>query len=163
VPGETGSWHEPSSVFTDPALAPLRPLFARARRLDPVASDRLLRERATANIRSRPATYARNVAANTARLFFAALMRPGLSVTRIAVNVLFNGALLAGLAWAVVLARRRRLALPPETVPVALFAALSIAIHLPPSASPRMLLPVVPALLWLVAQVDGARRAARAS
>jgi hypothetical protein len=90
-------------------------------------------------------------------------MRPGLSFTRVGVNVLFNGALLAGLCWALVLARRRRLALPPETAPIALFAVLSVAIHLPPAASPRLLLPIVPALLWLVAQVDGARRAARTS
>lgn len=161
--GETGSWHEPGAVFSDPALARLRPLFADLRRLDPVASDEALRARATANIRAHPVAYVRNVAANAARLFLAAPMRPGLSVARVGVDVLFNGALLAGLAWSVVLARRRRLALPPETVPFAVFAVLAIAIHLPPSASPRMLLPVVPALLWLVAQVDGARRAARTS
>lgn len=161
--GETGSWHEPSAVFTDPGLARFRPFFAHLRRLDAVAGDEALRDRATTNIRAHPAAYARNIAANAARLFFAAPMRPGLSVPRVGVDVLFNGALLAGLAWAVALARRRRLGLPPETVPFAIFAALAIAIHLPPSASPRMLLPIVPVLLWLVAQVDGARRAARTS
>jgi hypothetical protein len=161
--GETGSWHEPSDVFADPGLARFRPFFAHLRRLDPVASDDALRDRATANIKAHPVAYARNLAANAARLFFAAPMRPGLSIPRVGVDVLFNGALLAGLAWAVALARRRRLALPPETVPFAVFAVLAVAIHLPPSASPRMLLPIVPVLLWLVAQVDGARRAARTS
>jgi hypothetical protein len=161
--GETGSWHEPSSVFTDPELARFRPLFAHLRRLDPVASDDELRERAVANIRAHPAAYARNLAANTSRLFFAAPMRPALSASRVGIDLLFNGALLAGLAWALAVARRRRLELPAETLPIAAFAVLAIAIHLPPSASPRMLLPVVPALLWLVAQVDGARRAGRTS
>jgi hypothetical protein len=161
--GETGSWHEPSSVFTDPALTRFRPFFDHLRRVDPIASDDELRARATANIRAHPAAYARNVAANAARLFFSAPMRPGLSATRVGINVLFNGLLLIGLGWAAVVARRRRLALPPETMAFAAFAGLAIAIHLPPSASPRMLLPIVPVLLWLVAQVDGARRAARAS
>src|SRR4051794_9876417 len=46
--GETGSWHEPSAVFTDPGLARFRPFFAHLRRLDPVASDEALRDRATA-------------------------------------------------------------------------------------------------------------------
>jgi hypothetical protein len=161
--GETGSWHEPSSVFTEPALSRYRPFFASLRRLDAVASDDALRARASANIRAHPVAYARNLAANAARLFFAAPMRPALSVPRVGINVLFNGALLAGLLWAAVMARRRRLALPPETMPFALFAALAVAIHLPPAASPRMLLPIVPVLLWLVAQIDGARRAARTS
>jgi hypothetical protein len=162
-PGETGAWHEPSSVFTDPALARQRPFFAHLRTLDAVRYDDALRARATANIEAHPAAYARNLLANAARLFFAAPMRPELSFARVGVNVLFNGLLLAGLVWAAVLARRRRLAVAPETVPFAVFAALAILVHLPPSASPRMLLPIVPVLLWLVAQVDGARRAARAS
>jgi hypothetical protein len=161
--GETGSWHEPSSVFTDPSLVRFRPFFASLQRLDAVASDDALRARASANIRAHPVAYARNLAANATRLFFAAPMRPGLSVPRVGVNVLFNGALLAGLLWAAVLARRRRLALPGETLPFAAFALLAIAVHLPPSASPRMLLPIVPVLIWLVAQVDSARRAADVS
>jgi hypothetical protein len=160
--GQTGAWHEPSSVFTDPALVRYRPFFASLQRLDAVQSDDALHDRATANIRSHPVAYVRNLAANVTRLFFAAPMSPGLSITRVAVNVLFNGALLAGLVWAAVLARRRRLALPAETLPFAVFAVLATTIHLPPSASPRMLLPIVPVLLWLVAQVDGARRAAAA-
>jgi hypothetical protein len=150
-------------VFTDPALARQRPFFTHLRTLDAVRYDDALRARATANIEAHPAAYARNLLANAARLFFAAPMRPELSFARVGVNVLFNGLLLAGLVWAAVLARRRRLAVAPETVPFAVFAALAILVHLPPSASPRMLLPIVPVLLWLVAQVDGARRAARAS
>ena len=158
VPGENGHWYEPHRVEEDPRLAPLRPLFRRVATLDPVSSDLALREQAVANIRARPLGYARNLAANTTRLFFAYPMRPQLSVIRVGANVLFNSLLLAGVAWAALFVWRRRPSLPPETTPIALFAALAIAVHLPVSASPRMLLPVVPALLWIVAQVGAASR-----
>ena len=156
-PGETGQWHEPADVFTDPALAAFRPLFARLRTLDPVASDQALRERAAANIRARPATYARNVAANVTRLFFAVPMRPRLSAVRIGANVLFNGPLLLAVGWAAGVLWPRRGRLPPEAIPIALFAMVAIAVHVPPSASPRMLLPIVPALVWLVALAGALR------
>ncbi len=158
LPGETGQWREPRLVGRDPATATYAPLFRRLARLHPVESDRRLRELAVANIRERPAAYARNLAANTARLFFSVPMRPRLTVLGIGVYVCFNGLLLAAVGWAAaVLWRRRRLA-PPETLPIALFAALGIAVHLPPSASPRMLLPLVPALLWLVVQAFAVAR-----
>ncbi len=158
LPGETGEWHEPALVEQDPATAAYGPLFRELATLHPVESDRRLRELAQANIRARPLDYARNLAANTARLLFSVPMRPGLSPLGIAVYVLFNTLVLAATAWAAVLLWRRRRALAPETAPIALFAALAIAVHLPPSASPRMLLPVVPALLWLVAQAWAGRR-----
>jgi hypothetical protein len=174
VPGETGQWHEPSQVSWDPALARYRPFFRELQTLDPVESDSRLRERALANIRARPGDYARNLAANAARLLFSAPMRPGLPPLGVAVYALFNSLLMAAAGWAAVILWRRRRAVPPETVPIALFAAIAIAAHLPPSASPRMLLPIVPALLWLVAhaaalwrderaQAVRARRAARTS
>ena len=166
-PGETGSWHEPASVFDDPQLTAFRPLFAHVARLDPVASDIALRAAASRNVRAHPWRYARNVAANVTRLFFAWPMRPQLSATRIAANVLFNAPLLAAVVWAAaVLWRRRRV---PGTLAIAAFGALGLAVHLPPSASPRMLLPLVPVLLWLVAQAFAVRdqpavaRAARKS
>ena len=152
LPGETGQWHEPRDVLRDPAFAALHPLFRRLETTDPVAADRLLRERAVANIRRNPGQYARNLVANVSRLCCSAPMRPSLGPLSIATYTLFNGVLLAGVAWAASVLWRRRRSLPPETVPVALFAAVGIAVHLPPSASPRMLLPVVPALVWLIAQ-----------
>ena len=157
LPGETGQWHEPGLVGRDPATAAYAPLFDRLARLHPVDSDRWLRERAMDNVRARPAAYVRNLAANTTRLFFSVPMRPGLTPLGVGVYILFNGLLLAGVGWAARVLWRRRGLLPPETVPVALFAALGIAVHLPPSASPRMLLPLVPALLWLVALASTAR------
>ena len=152
LPGETGQWHEPAKVATDPALAAYAPLFERLAALDPVRSDRRLRELALAHIRARPLAYARNLAANAARLVFSVPMRPRLPLFGIAVYVLFNSLLLCGVAWAAAVLWRRRGTLPPETAPIALFAVLAVAVHLPPSASTRMFLPVVPALLWLVAQ-----------
>ena len=160
LPGETGQWHEPALVEEDPAIAAYGPLFRELATLHPVASDRRLRDLAEANIRARPLDYARNLVANTTRLFFSFPMRPGLTALGIGVYVVFNTLLLAGVAWAAVVLwrRHRRGALAPETVPIALFAALAIAVHLPPSASPRMLMPVVPALLWLVVQAWAGRR-----
>jgi len=107
-PGETGQWHEPSTVARDPALAAFRPLFRRLETLDPVHSDRELRRRAIANIRARPAHYARNVAANAGRLFFSIPMRPRRSLTRIGANVLFNSLLLVAVGWSAVLLWHRR-------------------------------------------------------
>ena len=158
VPSKTGKWHEPVEVVRYPALAAYRPLFLRLEKVHPVRSDRWLRRLAIANIRARPAQYGRNLAANVGRLFFAAPMRPPRPVSVAAYGV-SNGLLLAGVAWAAVMLWRRRRALPPEAAPIALFAAVAIVVHLPPSASPRMLLPIVPALLWLIAQA-GARRGA---
>ena len=152
VPTETGEWHEPNQVAWDPALAAFRPLFRSLEGVHPVESDRRLRARALANIRARPARYARNLAANVGRLLASAPMRPGLPPLGIAVYALFNALLAAAVAWAAARLWRRRGALAPETAPIAVFAAIAIAVHLPPSATPRMLLPVVPALLWLVAQ-----------
>ena len=159
VPGETGQWHEPRDVPRDPALAALRPLFLRLEEVDPVRSDRLLRQQAIENIRARPAQYARNLVANASRLVFSAPMRPSLGPLSIATYGVFNVLLLAGAGWAAAVLWRRRRCVAPETAPIALFAGVAILVHLPPSASPRMLLPVVPALVWLIAQAAG--RAAR--
>jgi hypothetical protein len=65
--------------------------------------------------------------------------------------VAFNGTLLAAVGAAVMRVVRARRSLPPEAVPFLLFAALAFAIHLLTSAEPRMLIPIVPALIWLIA------------
>lgn len=151
VEGETGQWHSPVRVYRDPALSAYRPLFRRLDEVHPLASDLVLRRRAIENIRERPALYLRNLGANVLRLFFWAPMRSERPVALVAGSVLFNGALLLALAWAARRLWRRRGDLPPETAPLALFAALAIAVHIPVSASPRMLLPVVPVLVLIVA------------
>lgn len=66
--------------------------------------------------------------------------------------IVFNGLLLAGLAWSARRLWRRRRVLPRETPPFVLIAVIAVGIHVLPSAQPRMLLPIVPVLLWFVAQ-----------
>jgi hypothetical protein len=158
LPGETGQWHSPVRVYRDPALAPYRPLFRRLDAVHPLESDRELRRRALAGIRARPARYAQNLAANAARLLVFAPARPRRPASTLAMYAAGNGLVVAGAAWAAPRLWRRRRALGPETVPFALFAALAVAVHLPPSASPRMLIPVVPVLVLLVARAAGDAR-----
>ena len=157
LPGETGQWHSPVRVFRDPALASYRPLFRRLDEVHPLESDRVLRRLATENIRADPLAYARNLAANAGRLLFWAPMRSARPWGLVALCVVFNGLLLVAVGRAARRLWRRRADRPPETVAFALFAAVAVAVHLPPSASPRMLLPVVPVLVWFVA-VAAARR-----
>jgi 4-amino-4-deoxy-L-arabinose transferase-like glycosyltransferase len=156
LPGETGQWHSPVRVFKDPALAPYRPLFRRLDEVHPLESDLVLRRRAVANIRARPGVYARNVAANVSRLFFWTPVRSRRTPLGMAVLVVSNGLLLAGSLWAGRALWRRRRELPPEAGPFCAFAVLAIAVHLPVAASPRMLLPVVPVLVWLIAYARAA-------
>ncbi len=160
-PGQSGQWHDPRLLDEDPALAAFKPLFGRLKTFDPVRSDLVLRRHAIANIRARPDRYARNLVANAGRLFFSVPMRPRPSLVRLGADVLFNALLLAAAGWAAILLWRRRSQAPPETAPIACFALAAIAVHLPPSASPRMLLPVVPPLIWLVAQAVAARERER--
>jgi 4-amino-4-deoxy-L-arabinose transferase-like glycosyltransferase len=165
LPGETGQWHSPVRVYRDPALAAYRPMFHRLDRVHPLESDLELRRRAIGNVRARPGVYARNLAANVSRLLFSVPARSGRSAVELGVLVVFNGALVLGLACAArsLLRRRRSHALPPETLPFALLAVLAIAVHVPPSASPRMLLPVVPLLVWFLAQACRPRQPATRS
>lgn len=156
-PGENGQWHSVGSVRRQPELAAYRPLFERLGRLSPLEQDDEFRRLAAENIRREPLLYARNLAANTARLFFFAPMNTPRSPVVIAGCVLFNGALLLGVAWAVLTMWRRR-SWPPEAVAFGLFAALSIGVHVVASAQPRMLTPVAPVLLWFVATARSRRR-----
>ncbi|MDP9384828.1 MAG: hypothetical protein M3P50_06295 [Actinomycetota bacterium] len=148
--GENGQWHGPFSVRRTPELAAYRPLFDRVGRLTPLEQDDEFRRLATENIRREPLLYLRNVAANTSRLFFFAPMNTPRSPVAIAGCAIFNGALLIGVAWAL-LAMRRRRSWPPEAAAFGLFAALGIGVHLLASAQPRMLTPLVPVLLWFAA------------
>ena len=157
--GETGEWHPRHHVMADPALRGERRLFRRLPMLPPLEADAELRRRALANVRADPWGYGRNLAANVSRLFFLVPMRYGYPPWTVAGAMAFNGLLLAAVAWAAVRLRRRPRALPPEAPAFALFAALGVLVHLPAPASPRLLLPVVPPLLWFVAHAHASRGA----
>jgi hypothetical protein len=156
VPGETGQWHSPVRVFRDDRLTAHRPFFRRLDEVHPLTSDRALKREALENIRAEPLVYARNVAANAARLLVYAPATPRRATGELVAYAAGNGLLLLGLAWAAPRLRHRR-PRDPRTVPFALFAALAVAVHLPPSASPRMLIPVVPVLVHLIAQAQATR------
>jgi len=162
TPGATGTWHRPEAVAGETALRAHRPLFA-SLPADPVARDLALRRVAVANVRAHPLAYARNLGANASRLFFLWPMEPPRRAPVVASAVVFNGALALGVMWAGRRLWRRRRTLPPETLAFVLFAALGIGVHVPPSAQPRMLLPLVPVLAWLIALAAGATRPAPAA
>jgi hypothetical protein len=149
---DLGAWH--------PIDEPTRPEHARffrsIRTLGPVEHDVALQRRAREWITDDPVGYVRNVMVNTGRILFGAPypdqadqpLRPLLYGVP---NALLLGALALSLP---VLVRRRR-ELPPEATPFAAFAAVTVAFHVLLSADPRMLLPVVPAVLWIISVAIG--------
>jgi len=162
VPGETGEFHGVRPVFEDAALAPVRPLFRRLNTMPPLARDRELRRVAIQNVRARPAAYARNLAANTARLWFLLPTRPRPPLGTVVLFALPGALLLAALGWSAPRLWRARRALPAEAPALAAFAVLGLGIHLIPSADPRMTLPLVPVLVWFVVLAATSRAPARA-
>jgi hypothetical protein len=156
-PGETGQWHAAHTVFQQARFARYRPFFEHLRTLPPLERDAAMQSTAIANIRARPAEYARNLAANAARLWFLVPVWPRVAWGALALCWIFNGPLLLASAWAAATLIRNRGRLAPETFPIAAFAGIGLLLHLFPSADPRMLLPLVPALVWLIAQAAAVR------
>jgi len=151
APGETGEWHPARHVMRDPALRSERPFFRRLRTLPPLEQDVLLRRRAVENARSDPLRYARNVAANVSRLLFLVPRRYGYPGWVVAGAVVSNSLLLAAVGWGAARRRRRARPLGPEAPAFGLLAVLGVAIHVPAPATPRMLVPLVPLMLWWAA------------
>jgi hypothetical protein len=148
--GETGQWHAVHTVFQDPALSRYRALFIGLQRLTPLQRDEALGRVALANIRASPGLYVRNLAANVGRLWFFQPFRPPPPTGVVVTYVVANALLLAAVGWAAVVLIPRRRRLPRETLPFAAFATGALLVHVVTSAEPRMALPAVPALLWLV-------------
>jgi hypothetical protein len=148
---QLGQWHASHTVFADPALAAYKPLFHHLATMSPLQRDLTLRHLAIVQAEGHPAKYGLNLLANVSRMFFGFPFSFTLSAAVLAGLVIFNSALIGGLAAAAVYLRRSRRSLPPEATPFLWFAALAIAIHLFPSAEPRFLIPLIPVPIWVMA------------
>ncbi|TML97048.1 MAG: hypothetical protein E6G05_14355 [Actinobacteria bacterium] len=151
-PSQLGQWHAPHTVNTDPALAGYRPFFHYVSSLGPLQGDLKLQHVALAQAVAHPAKYLLNLLANVGRMFLGFPFSFKLSVAVVTGLALFNGALLAALMAAAVSLRRARRPLPPEALPYLLFFGLGLAVHLLPTAEPRMVVPLIPIPLWLIGQ-----------
>jgi hypothetical protein len=154
APDQLGEWHSWRSTLTQASLAAYRPLFERLTPLDPLNKDLALQHLAWVQATGRPVKFAVNVGANVARMWagmpFSFRLAPAILAGLWASNL----ALLVGLGRAVRRAVRLRRAgaaqrADPAARAFAAFAAIGLAAHLLPSAEPRMMLPVVPVLIWL--------------
>jgi hypothetical protein len=148
--GDLGDWHDYPDVFRDSNLAPHRHFFLRLERARPPEQDAQLERAGLRQIAAHPLGYLRNLAYNVSRLFSDAPR----SFTNAPANrsdLLANLPLLAATFVAIFILRRRRRFIGPEVWPVAIAAALAVAIHVPVAAFARFLLPVIPLALWLCA------------
>ena len=147
---DTGDWHCATDVFSQDWLAPHRPFFRANAGLSPVEQNRALERRAVENLREHPGNYAGNLAANASRMLFNVPYSERGFETRSLAFVIPGLVLLGFLAVTLVRLLRADDALVPEALPFALFAAVAFAVHLPISAYTRMLIPIVPLLVWLI-------------
>lgn len=158
APDQHGAWHAVHTVFRNPYLAPFRPFFRRVDHLPPLRRDLALQSAAVHNGLAHPLHFAVDVAANAGRMLVAAPLGvhlPWLLVAGYsACIVVLLGAAAVGIARLLRGPRR----LPREAIPFALLLGLGFAIHLLPTADPRMLMPLIPLLVWAAAQGWGQPR-----
>ena len=160
-PSQLGEWHATHTVNTDPTLAAYRPFFHYVSSLGPLKADLELQHVALVQAVGHPAKYLLNLLANVGRMFLGFPFSFSLSLALVVGLALFNGALLAALVAACVSLRRAPRPLPPETIPFLLLLAVGVAVHLLPTAEPRMVVPLLPIPLWLIGQAFYRRRPAR--
>ena len=151
--GDLGDWQQANDVFTNPNLAAHKPVFEQLRGLELPEQNAELERRAVENIVSNPLQYAGNVVANVSRMFF----DTPYSYTQQRLSALFfalpNALLLCAALLAAVAAYRMRESLPAAAVPFAAFALVSFGLHALVAAYPRMLMPIVPVVVWFAAIV----------
>jgi 4-amino-4-deoxy-L-arabinose transferase-like glycosyltransferase len=152
-PAERGDWQQARAVFTDARLAPHRPFFRSLIGRPLVDQNDTLLHAAFANIRHRPARYARNVLANISRMWFD--FPYSFRQERMAplLFVIPNAVVLTALLASVALLVRRPGLLPVEAIPFGLFALTTFALHALLAAYPRMLFPIIPVIIWFVVLV----------
>ena len=152
-PGERGDWQQARAVFADERLAPHRPFFRSLVGHPLVEQNDSLVDAAVANIRTHPTRYAENVVANLSRMWF----NFPYSFRQQSVTDLFfvlpNAIVLVALLASLGLVAARRVVLPVETIPFALFALTTFVLHALLAAYPRMLFPVVPVIFWFIVVV----------
>jgi hypothetical protein len=145
-----GDWFTYRSVFTRPELAVHRPFFETIDTLDPIARDAALQTAAINNIRSNPLKFAQNVAANISRLWFSFPY----SFTQQKLTTLFymipNSLILLLLVFCIPVLVLQWRSVRPEALSFLLFAGAGFGLHALLSAYARMLLPIVPVLLWAI-------------
>jgi hypothetical protein len=149
-PDDRGDWHCAVDVFRRAWLSPHRPFFVAHADEPPVEQGRALERQARRNIVDNPAKYVQNLAANASRMLFNAPYSRRPLELRTAVFLVPGAILVVLLALSVARLAARRRTLPPEGAAFALFAAAAFAVHLPISAYVRMLIPIVPFVLWLI-------------
>src|SRR5260221_12219903 len=152
---EYGDWQQANAVFTDPNLAAHSPFFEGLRGLTLSHQNVKLERKAFENIRHHPRKYLENIAANVSRLFFDAPY----SYSRQRLGALYfalpNALLLAALVLAATVAVRARSSLPPPTTAFGIFGLAAFGIHSLVAAYPRVLMPIVPVIIWFVATAIG--------
>ena len=148
--GDLGDWHQAHLAFTDPALEPHRAFFDRLRGLSLAEQNAEIEREALRNIVEHPAEYAQNVAANVSRMLF----NLPYSRTEEQLNDVFyvvpNTLVVLALALCVLVLVPRRRRLPPETGPFVVLAAVAFVLHALVATYPRMLMPVLPFVVWLL-------------
>jgi hypothetical protein len=149
---QLGEWHATHTVNTDPALAAYRPFFHYVSSLGPLRADLELQHVALVQALGHPAKYLLNLLANVGRMFLGFPFSFKLSIAVVVGLALFNGALLAAVIAAGRSLWRARRPMPPETVPFLMFWCFGLAVHLLPTAEPRMVVPLLPIPLWLIGQ-----------
>jgi 4-amino-4-deoxy-L-arabinose transferase-like glycosyltransferase len=150
--GDLGAW----TAIEDTTRPQHVRFFRSIDRLGPVEHDIALQRRARRWIEDDPPNYVRNVLVNTGRILFGApYPDPSDQPLRPLLYGVPNALLLGALALCAPLLLRRRHELPPEALPFAAFAVVAFSFHLLLSADPRMLLPVVPPVLWLICVAVG--------
>jgi hypothetical protein len=152
-PADLGDWQLPSDVFSEPRLAPHRPLFSSLVGLSIPEQNARLERAARTNIREHPGKYAENVLANVSRMWFHFPYSDRQERVKPLIYVIPNALVLAGLLATLGLIAARRRVLPVEAVPFTLFAVVTFGFHAFLSAYPRMLFPVIPVLVWFAVVV----------
>jgi hypothetical protein len=114
------------------------------------------------NIVGDPWKYGQNLAANASRIFFNAPYSRRPLTLRAAVFLIPGALLLMLFVLASARLARGRVNLPPEGAAFAAFVVAAFLVHLPISAYVRMLIPMVPPMIWLIVQVFDRSRAGAA-